>query len=237
MDKKKNLIILLALVITILIINYPWIDNSLEDFLTGKEQVFIDRVIDGDTIVSNKTSIRLLGINSPEKNEVYYEEAKSFLEDLVLNKSVELEFVGEKYDKYDRILGYIFINGKNINLKLVEQGFANYYFYSGRDIYSDDLEKAWDLCIINNVNLCKKSENVCASCIEIDSEKITNRCGFDCDINGWEMKGEGRDRVVLEGTLNPGEEKEFELDLSDTSGTLFLYDDNGGLVEWGDLEK
>ena len=41
---------------------------------------------------------------------------------------------------------------------MVENGFANYYFYSGKDKYSDDLLEAWNKCIQNDVNLCEKSE-------------------------------------------------------------------------------
>ena len=49
----------------------------------------VRRVIDGDTIVAESRSIRLLGINTPERGEEYYLEAKEFLEDyLYINQKL-----------------------------------------------------------------------------------------------------------------------------------------------------
>ena len=138
-DAKKLLIFLIILLI---VINYSFIDSFLNDILNPRELVFISRVIDGDTVEVNETSIRLLGINTPERGEKYYEEAKDFLEELVLNKTLELEHGKEKYDKYNRILGYLFLNNKNINIRLIENGFANFYFPSGKDKYYSEFKKA-----------------------------------------------------------------------------------------------
>jgi len=217
--------------IIFLAINYNTLDNSLENFLISqnKQTAFVERVIDGDTIVSNGTSIRLLGINTPERGEFLYEEAKTFLENLILNKQVTLEFVGERQDKYFRTLAYIQLGNENINVKIVENGFANPYFYSGKDKYSQEIESAWNTCTQNKINLCKPSTDPCSSCINIiNSNYITNTCNFACDINGWTIKGEGRAKFVFNGTLGGGEEKSFDLDNS--GGTIYLRDDFGLLV-------
>ncbi len=231
MNKEK--IILISAIILLVVINYSFLDRVLVNFFDDKEYVEVDRVIDGDTIVVGDESVRLLGINSPEKGEDYYEEAKRFLENKILNKSVKLKFLGDKYDKYGRLLAYIYFDGENINVKLVEEGFANYYFYSGKDKYSNDLLDAWDTCIKKDVNLCKKSEDACASCIFINSKSIINNCNFECDISNWQMKGEGRKEFIFsEQILKPNEEVGFELDLTDSGGSLFLRDDEGKLVLW-----
>ena len=232
-SKQKDALVLVLLIIVLVIINYSWLDDVLDNFLNTDEQVHVDRIIDGDTIESNKTSIRLLGINTPEKGELYYEEAKRFLENEILNKTVNLKYGKERYDKYDRVLAYVFLDNVNINLKLVEEGFANYYFYDGRDKYSNALEDAWDDCIENKVNLCAPSQHACAQCIEIISkDAIINNCDFECDITGWRIKGEGRQDFLFEGVLNVGREIEFELELTPEGDTLFLRDDAGGLVVW-----
>ncbi len=231
MNKKRQIIFLVFLIVLLFAVNYSFIDKAVEGFLL--DSVKVRRVIDGDTIVVGNDSVRLLGINSPERGEDYYEEAKKFLEELVLNESVRLEFIGDKYDKYGRLLAYVYFDGKNINVKLVEEGFANYYFYSGKDKYSNDLLDAWDTCIKKNVNLCKKSEDVCASCISINLKSIINNCNFDCDISNWQIKGEGRKEFIFsEQNLKPNEEAGFELDLTDSGGSLFLRDGEGGLVLW-----
>lgn len=233
-ENKRDVIILISLVAILFVINYPFLDNALENFIDGatRKIISVDRVIDGDTIESNGTSIRLLGINSPERGEFYYSEAKEFLEEQLLGENVTLEFVGQREDKYYRMLAYVHFGGQNINVKMVENGFANYYFFDGRDKYSDELENAWQLCIENEINLCEKSENVCSSCMEIRDGGIVNQCNFACNINGWEIKGEGRDKVEFNGTLASEESREFELDLSDSGGSLFLRDSESKLAVW-----
>ena len=198
-EKKKDILILVSLIIVLILLNYSWLDDSLNNFLNTYEQVHVDRIIDGDTIESNSTSIRLLGINAPERGEYLYEEAKEFLENEILNKTVNLKYGKERYDKYGRVLAYIFFNNQNINLKLVENGYANYYFPSGKDQSYNQFIKAWDECINNNVNLCKKSEDICAQCVDIkNSDTIINTCNFQCNISGWKIKAEGRDVFVFQ---------------------------------------
>jgi len=233
-SKQKNVLVLTLLIIALVMINYGWLDKAVNNFLNIYEQVHVDRIIDGDTIESNKTSIRLLGINAPERGELYYEEAKVFLEDLILNKTVNLKYGKEMYDKYQRVLAYVFLDNTNINLKLVEEGFANYYFYGGRDKYSNALEDAWKDCIEKNVNLCEASVDECADCIELEGfDTIINSCSFSCDINGWQIKGEGRKNIIFSDIiLGSGEEIGFELELTETGDTIFLRDDEGKLVLW-----
>ena len=78
---------------------------------------------------------------------------------------------------------------------MVEDGFANYYFYDGRDKYSDELEDAWDKCINDKINLCEPSNHICKSCISINTDYLINNCGFTCDITNWTIKGEGREKI------------------------------------------
>jgi len=256
--KRKQLFLLIILVSLLFIINYPLLDNALERFLQDRETVFVERVIDGDTLViENKTSVRLLGINSPEKGEIYSKEAQEFLEMITLNKTVELEFGKDKYDIYNRVLGYIFVNGKNVNLELVDEGYANFYFPSGRDVYYNKFVRAWEHCIGNNKNLCEKSKDTCANCIELKEFDyknqivvFSNNCSFDCELSGWEIKDEGRKKFIFpefvlgnknEVKINVGEESDNENVLfwkneeyvwTKTGDTLFLRDEKKGLVLW-----
>lgn len=257
MDKKNNLILLLTLIFILLALNYSWLDSKLINFFDESETFFVERVIDGDTLVVNGTSVRLLGINCPEEGENYYEEAKEFLSKKVLNKTIKLEFGKEKYDLYKRKLAYVFVDGKNVNLELVAQGFANFYFPSGKDKHFSEFYNAWEKCIFENKHLCEKSSDKCASCIilnefNIESQKIIfeNVCEFDCNLNGWWIKDEGRKKfffenfvlmknkkveiVVGNGTNNL--EKLFwkneEYVWTEIGDTLFLRDSSGKLVLW-----
>ena len=235
MKKSQDVRLLVILIILLFIINYPFLDRALTKFLNTDETVFVDRIIDGDTIEAGNRneSIRLLGINTPERGELYYAEAKQFLEGRILNKTVNLKFGKDRYDKYDRTLAYIFLDNKNINQEIIENGFANYYFPSGRDSYYGDFLTSWKICIDKNVNLCEKSGDVCAECIEIkDSNTIINTCSFSCNLNGWKIKAEGRNYTVFSNTLKSQEEASFNLELTPTGDTIFLRDKDGKLVLW-----
>ena len=106
----------------------------------------VKRVIDGDTIeLDSGQPFRLNGISCPDKGEKYYQEAKDFTEDKVLNKKVNLEYE-EKYkkDTYKRLLGYVFIDSENLNVELVRNGLCKVVVYEKRAklIYQDELVEA-----------------------------------------------------------------------------------------------
>ncbi len=255
-EKRTQVLLLMSLILILFILNYNYLDTKLQGFLIQQESVFIDRVIDGDTIVSGNQSIRLLGINTPERGEPYYQEAKVFLENLVLNKTIYLEFGKDKTDRYDRTLAYISLDNKNINLELVKNGYANIYFPSGRDVYYNKFLMAWQDC---NENLCKTSTNQCVQCIELkefDHEAeligLYNSCGFDCDLTDWTIKDEGRKKYLFPSFNLKGHsevsiivDKSNKIDTDNilywirkdyvwtrSGDTMFLRDGDGKLVLW-----
>ena len=67
-------------------------------------------VIDGDTLeIENGLSVRLLRINSPNRGEESFEEAKIKLESLVKRKKLWLEYDRYQDDKYGRILAWVWV--------------------------------------------------------------------------------------------------------------------------------
>ncbi len=246
MDRKKVIQIFIILIFMVIVLNYnsidAWLINSLEE---GK-MVKVDRVIDGDTIEVNDSSIRLLGINTPERGEKYYKEAKKFLEQEVWNKKVRLEYGKDKTDRYGRELAYLILDGRNVNLKMVEMGFANYYFPSGKDMYYDDFQEAWKKCLEENFNLCEASKSICAHCIELKNfgygEEILlyNKCGFDCELEGWNIKDEGRKKFTFENfSLHPKEEVLVKAEdfgktyvWTKAGDSIFLRDSEQKIVLW-----
>jgi len=89
-------------------------------------------VSDGDTIViRDGRHVRYIGINAPEiahdyhKAEAFGYAAKKFNQSLLRSKKVRLEFDQEKYDRYGRLLAYVFLlDGTFINKKMIEKGYA-----------------------------------------------------------------------------------------------------------------
>ncbi|KHO55284.1 MAG: micrococcal nuclease [archaeon GW2011_AR19] len=254
---KNETIILIFLIIFLIAVNYSWLDGLVIDSFSDSDTTIVKRIVDGDTIETELGKIRLLGINTPEKKEKYYQEAKDSLNEKILNKTVRLEYGKDKKDRYNRTLAYVFLNNKNINLKQVEQGFANYYFPSGKDIYYDDFKSAWENCIKENKALCEKSINVCAECIELkelnyDSQEAIfyNSCNYNCNLNNWKIKDEGR-KIFIFPNFNLNSKKEVVVKVREeednskilfwkneeyvwtkTGDTLFLRDSEGKLVLW-----
>lgn len=106
----------------------------------------VKRVVDGDTIVievaDHSQTVRLIGIDTPEvvdprqPVQCFGQEASKKLESLLLDKVVRLESdpTQDYVDKYGRWLRYVYLSsGTNINLLMIEQGFA--YEYTFRSPY------------------------------------------------------------------------------------------------------
>jgi len=238
---------LIILILVLIAVNYSFFDEKIENLLINYETGFVERVIDGDTIVINGSSYRLLGINTPEKGEKYSIEAKQFLESKVLNQTVKLFYTEQRKDRYSRDLVYVFLGSDNINAEIVEAGFANTYYPSKKDQYYPKLNSAWEKCLDSNLYLCEKSLDSCNSCIklkEFDFKKdfviLENSCSFSCDLTNWSIKDEGRKNYVFGSTiLEPSENvtitaQDFDQTYVWTASgdTLFLRDDENRLVLW-----
>ena len=125
---------------------------TLESEPGGYEEAVVTRVVDGDTIeveitsvssgpgageaqVGGQYDVRLLGIDTPESVrpgtpvECFGREAsaatKAFLEGeaIVLVKDVE------ETDQYDRLLRYVYLGSEMANARLVNNGYATAYTY------------------------------------------------------------------------------------------------------------
>ena len=108
---------------------------------------FEGRVIgvkDGDTIEvfynGEAQTVRLLGVDCPEKKQAFGTRAKLFTSAMCFGKTVTVESNG-KLDRYQRILGTVFVDGKNLNAELVKAGMAWHYKYYSADKNLADLEE------------------------------------------------------------------------------------------------
>ena len=107
-------------------------------------------VNDEDTIVLNtRQRVRYIGINAPEidhkdqKAQPYGYQARSFNKDLVMSKRIRLEYDAERYDRYGRVLAYIFLeDGTFLNARLLQAGLAFYLYRKPNVKYNKILLKA-----------------------------------------------------------------------------------------------
>lgn len=104
-------------------------------------------VFDGDTVELNTGQrVRYLGIDTPEIDhenntaEPFGFEARRYNERLVLNKTVRLEYDRERYDRYGRLLAYIFLSdGTLVNEVLLQEGLGYYLFVTAKGEYDKRL--------------------------------------------------------------------------------------------------
>jgi endonuclease YncB( thermonuclease family) len=100
----------------------------VEDRVTG----IVEEVVDGDTLTvlidGAPTPVRLIGINAPESDECWGDEATAYFAGLVLGKEVLLVAGDEDVDSFGRQLRYVYLeNGQDVefvNFDIVENGNA-----------------------------------------------------------------------------------------------------------------
>jgi len=124
----------------------------------GYSNILVTRAVDGDTLVlENRERVRLIGIDTPElheSNKLYRDAQRSgenvevikqlgrqsyeFTKKLVEGKRVRLEFDVERYDKYKRILAYVYLeDGTFVNARIVQAGYASLMTYPPNVKYAD----------------------------------------------------------------------------------------------------
>ncbi len=154
MMQPKQLLIVGVLLITVgVAVGY----SKIQAHTTRPVGEFYDvrEVHDGDTLeilrYGKLEKVRFIGIDTPETIDprkpvqCFGKEASQKTKELLTGKSISLEFdpvVGER-DKYNRLLAYVWEQGKLINLSLIEEGYAHEYTYRSQAYkYQNDFKQA-----------------------------------------------------------------------------------------------
>ena len=105
-------------------------------------------VIDGVTIIvsygGNPASCVYIGVSVPESESPLgptSSKARQFNKDLVEGKTVRLEFDEQKYDKYGRLLAYIYCDDVFVNAELIRQGYGSVVIVSPNTKYAEHFLK------------------------------------------------------------------------------------------------
>jgi micrococcal nuclease len=101
-------------------------------------------ITDGDSFTlltsdNRQFKIRLYGIDCPERHQAYGTGAKQFIAELIFGKEVAV--YPKDIDHYGRTVGEVFVDDRNINREMVENGYAWWYReYSPNDKAYGQLE-------------------------------------------------------------------------------------------------
>ena len=130
----------------------PALESTKKTFIYNISS--IERVIDGDTIeavldlgfnIFFKVSIRIDGIDTPEKNTLQGKLVKTYTENWF--KTGYFTLNSKKLDKYGRVLGTISKNEKNTTLDysqhMISEGYAR--------AYNGEKKKDWTTQEINTI--------------------------------------------------------------------------------------
>jgi micrococcal nuclease len=203
--------------------------SGFENYNYTDSNFTVSKVIDGDTIdLKNNMRLRLIGINTPEKNMYFFEEAKVFMEILVLGKQVKLEKDITNKDMYGRYLRYVYLPDIFVNLEIIKSGFANAYTYPPDVKYTDKFIEAERSARANEAGLWQKSPTeVLEVVLKYDSEgkdtenlngewvEIKNTGIKSLNLNNWTLKDSGTNIYNFDNCLiEPGK-------------TIFLYSGPG----------
>ena len=100
------------------------------------------RVVDGDTVdvmidlgfdTFTKQRIRLWGVDAPEvrtrdlEEKARGQESKLWLEHKLATGQITIETKKDKKGSFGRMLGIFFVDDRNINYQMIDEGFATEY--------------------------------------------------------------------------------------------------------------
>lgn len=127
-----------------------------------KWDVEFSKCVDGDTVEliynNEEIKVRLLAVDTPETKhptkgeEPFGQESSDLTCELVTNaKELVLEFDdnSDQKDKYDRYLGWLFVDGNLLQEELINQGYAKVAYLYGDYKYTSLLEEKQEEAIKN----------------------------------------------------------------------------------------
>lgn len=165
LEKLKVPKVLIAGLIMASVLGWTGIDKlkNIKNYYQIK-QIFPDKarmtqVLDGDTfIINNGLTVRLLGINAPDRGQPKYNDAAQYLSQLIKNREIYLEYDRYQDDKFGRILAYVWIkcfeeiktdcrgDKVMVNELMIKKGYATPITYQDRAKlkYEDDFRKDYE---------------------------------------------------------------------------------------------
>jgi len=108
----------------------------------------VTHVVDGDTLDvecrSFSDQVRLLRVDAPEGGQPGHQSAQQALRQLVDGRDVYLllEERGVRARGYGRLLAYMYVDERNVNVELVRQGWSTFWIDFGEGRFADAFRAA-----------------------------------------------------------------------------------------------
>ena len=158
--------------------------------------VKFEACVDGDTIKvildNKKTTVRFLAIDTPETvhptkgEQPFGKEASNYTCDKVKNaKKLEIEYDegSTKTDKYNRTLGWVFVDDTLLQKDLVSLGYAKVAYLYGDYKYTDELKKEESTAKSKKLGVWSLEEETTTKKTEKTTKKVTESETEDSIIN------------------------------------------------------
>ena len=175
------------------------------------EEVTLERVVDGDTLnvafANGATeSVRLLLVDTPETShptlpvQPFGVEAKTFLTRwLEKGQTLTLEYDVGRYDRYQRTLAYVWVDGLLVNEELLRRGLARVAYVYAPNTQHVDAFRA--------VERTAMTERLGIWSIE---DYVTDR-GFDASKTTPRQPAEREDDCAIKGNINREGDKIYHM--------------------------
>lgn len=192
----------------------------------------VDFVQDGDSAIviadGTEERVRLIGINTPERDECYGTESRDLLKGLIEGEDVLLVTDIEATDRFGRILAYVYMDDLLVNAELVRQGAAIARPFEPNTTLQDHLEESEAFAKASAAGMwspatCGGDENPAVRVVEVNADApgrddenrngewvvVRSESEEPVDMSGWGLKDESSAHryTFPDGTIiEPGEE-------------------------------
>lgn len=153
-------------------------DLVLPDTYAKNFDALVERTRDGDTVTiavgDNEEAIRYIGVDAPETKhpekgeQCFGKESSAKNKELVFGQKVRFERDKRNRDHRGRLLRYVWVGERMINLELVRDGYAFAEHFSPNYKYRKQLEEA-------ERDAQRLGKGLWSACQELVSEKLHER--------------------------------------------------------------
>lgn len=192
----------------------------------------VDFVQDGDSAIviidGEEERVRLIGINTPERDECFGTESRELLKGLIEGNTVQVVTDVEPTDRFGRVLAYLYLDELLVNAELVRAGAAIARPFEPNTTLQDTLEAAEAIAKAEGVGMwapstCGGDETPSIAVVAVnenapgrDDENpngewvvVENVSDTAVDLTGWGVKDESSTHryTFPDGTIvEPGDQ-------------------------------